>query len=218
MWTVISNSPPIEFNKGRSESDIDITVRSLAGRIWRSKGLVAVGEQFYAVGLRVWEQGQKLYATVVEGNSRGEYVLPKVNEDAGEKDVTKQVRLVFGGTQWFDPTTGVLAIDLRLVNRGETAIWTPIQVIADEIGSQNGDVTVLNSNNGKEGAGAVWDLSGSVTGDQIPAKASMFNAFRLLFRLHGSSPSLRTDRLLNVKARVRARVRPQEPVSERGGP
>jgi len=216
MWTVISNYPPIELNMDKSESDIDITVRSQAGRIWRSKGLVALGEQFYAVGLGVWEQGQKLYATLVEGNSRGEYILPKVNEDAGEKDVTKQVRLVFGGTQWFDPTTGVLAIDLRLVNRGETPIWTPIQVVADEIGSQNGDVTVLNSNNGKEGPGAVWDLSGSVTGDQIPAKASMFNAFRLLFRVHGSSPSLRTDRLLNVKARVRARVRPQEPVSERG--
>jgi hypothetical protein len=63
-------------------------------------------------------------------------------------------------------------------------------------------VTILNADNGFAGPGASWDLSRSVTGNQIPAGAAMFNSVRLLFHIDISEKRISTNRLLSFDAKV----------------
>jgi hypothetical protein len=82
----------------------------------------------------------------------------------------------------------------------------PIKLEAKEITSSTGSVTITNATNGVAGEGAVWDVSHSLTGDQIPAGASS-NPFCLAFHLDRSVPdptSAGTESLLKLRMRVLA--------------
>jgi hypothetical protein len=187
---------------------IDITVRSLVGRIWRSEGLVASADGFYAVGLGVGEKGQELYGVRIDpASGEGEFRTHSV-EEGGSQDVTTRVKMIFGGSQSFDPTTGILGVDLRILNSGDTPLWVPIRVVAQQVDASPCKVTVLNSDNAVTGSGAAWDVSGSVTGDRIPGQTAMFNAVRLQFRVDVSNCSSPPSRLLNLRIRVFARTSP----------
>jgi hypothetical protein len=89
-------------------------------------------------------------------------------------------------------------------NRGDSLISLPIKLEASEVKSRIGSISILNATNGLSGAGAVWDISSSVTGDRIPPRSNS-NPFCLLFHLEISPESLSrpgvTD-LLALKIRV----------------
>ncbi len=208
LWTVLGDEDSGKFPRGGNPPGIDITVRSLVGRIWRSEGLVASVDGFYAVGLGVGEKGQELYGVRIDPSLIEEGFRGQTAEERGSQDVSARVKMIFGGSQSFDPATGILGVDLRILNSGDTPLWVPIRVVAQQVDSSPCKVTVLNSDNAVTGSGAAWDVSGSVTGDRIPGQTAMFNAIRLQFRVDVSNCSSPPSRLLNLRMRVFARTSP----------
>jgi len=69
-----------------------------------------------------------------------------------------------------------------LGNRGNTSLKVPIKLEAAEIRSSIGTIAILSAANGLSGAGAVWDINESLTGDQIPSGANS-HPFCLSFHL-----------------------------------
>jgi len=132
--------------------------------------------------------------------------LPKspAAQCGSDQDVTKQVVLLYGRSQSFDNATGVLSIDLLLGNRGDKPIRPPIRLEVTRVSSGVGRVTILNANNGLTGEGTIWDVSPSVTGDQIPPGANTYNTFRLSFRIELRPGGIPTYSLLNLNVRVLA--------------
>lgn len=126
----------------------------------------------------------------------------KVSDDL---DVTQQSVLLYGGTQHFDIATGTLGVCVILANRGQKPIRVPVKLEAKDVRSPIGTVSILNANNGLTGSGATWDISQSVTGDQIPPRAQ---SHPFCFSFHVEIPvkraSLEGADLLNLKVRVLA--------------
>src|SRR5260370_4268005 len=117
--------------------------------------------------------------------------------------MTKGMVLLYADEQRFDSTTNTLSVDMRLINRGDKPIRTPIELRVTDLSSSLGTVTVANSTNGNGGARAVWDVSHFVTGDRIPARVSS-NTFRLSFHIQVSSARKLLDEedLLSLGVRV----------------
>jgi len=124
----------------------------------------------------------------------------------GIGDVTEHSVILYGGMQEFDGTTSTLTVCLVLRNRDSQPMRAPIKLEAREITSSMGSVTITNATNGVAGDGAVWDISNSLTGDQIPAGASS-NPFCLAFHLERSSAdptSAGPESLLKLRMQVLA--------------
>jgi hypothetical protein len=94
-------------------------------------------------------------------------------------------------------TGGVSQYDLTVKNISTQTIYAPMRIEVASISSASGRVTVANADNGQTGAGAVWDCSTKVGGDNAltPNETSLartlkFNnpnneAFTVNFRVVG---------------------------------
>lgn len=94
-------------------------------------------------------------------------------------------------------TGGVSQYDLTIKNVSSQAIYAPLRLEVASISSANGRVTVANADNGQTGAGAAWDYSTKIGGDNTltPNETSLartlkFNnpnneAFTVNFRITG---------------------------------
>lgn len=206
LWTVVEDSATDGRTPPTDSPAIKVTVRSLSGRIWRSNGLIAIGEEFFAAGLGVDKSGQELYSAWIDRVHGGQNVQEERDNKNALHEVTNQVQLVFGGSQSFDRGTGILELDLRLVNHGDSPVWTPIHLVAEGIGSSGCKVTPWNAGPDGSSTDAMWDLSGNVTGDRIPAHSAMFNAVRMKFRVEMAGCFSPISELLKFKIRVFART------------
>lgn len=184
---------------------VDVNVRSLPGVVFRSSGLVASAGNFVAVVPRVVEENDCLKSFVV---SPAVIAIPAVNP-VGRKRVpaqyvTQQIALLYGGAESFNNMTGTLSIDLELANRGDRPMKIPIKIEVVDVSSAMGSVTILNATNGLKGPGAIWDISRSVTGNQLAPGSATNNSFPLLFHLDTVGRSAPTENLLNLRLRVLA--------------
>ena len=180
-----------------------INVRSMPGVVLRSLGLYATSAGYHVI-VPVVEEGYEALGMIgvsaqVERNSKSSSAI---SSDDREEDVTSEIVLLNGRVQSFDNATGTLTIDLRLANRGDRPIRLPIRIEAREISSNVGTVSVLNSDNNIHGPGATWDVSQSVTGNQLYPGSATYNSFRLTFRVDLRPKSLPSDNFLNLKVRV----------------
>jgi hypothetical protein len=182
-----------EPREHQSEADdpvgaLRLNLQTLTNTIWRSRGLLASRDEFQAVIPAVGGEGQSSLSFV---HLPGDRIVHGISQSPIGQDATDQSLLIYGGFQSFDNVTGTLSLDLRLANRGTRPIQAPIHLVLQQISSSAGEVSVLNAQNNVTGAGAVWDISQSVTGSQIPPGASTYNIFRLSFHLdlaHKVSP------------------------------
>jgi hypothetical protein len=186
---------------------VALQIRTVAGRVWRSsESLLASGNRLHAVFLVLEKDHDELFSVLLR-SSTGEAKTkdPSPSPSSPDVDVTNQVKLLYGGPQSFDNKTGILSLGVRLANRGDTPILTPIRLQVKTVGSKVGKVTILNADNGLDGPGAIWDLSQSVAGDQILPDATTHFTFTLLFHIdledHGSDYGLD---LLDLSAKVLA--------------
>jgi hypothetical protein len=187
---------------------VGVNVRSLPGVVLESGGLLGSGNQFQAVFPIVDREGESLRSAILSSAEKGTRDTDPANgQDPSEQDVTKHIVLLNGRSQSFDNATGMLSVEVRLGNRGDKAIWTPIHLEVESVSSKVGKVTIVNADNGLAGRGAVWDLSSSITGDQIPPGATTYNTITLLFHieLEHSGP-VSTYGLLDLRARVFGRT------------
>src|SRR6185437_13915999 len=178
---------------------VGLNVRAMTGIVWRSSGLIACGNKFCAVSPTMDASGEGLALTVLAPVDDGTDAANSSSVQVPlEKDVTKQIVLLYGRSQSFDKTTGTLSIDLRLANRGATLIRSPIKLEVKRISSGAGRVIILNADNGLTGSGAIWDVSRIVTGNRIPPGAATYNAFRLSFHVDVVEGRVPTSNLLSV--------------------
>ena len=122
------------------------------------------------------------------------------------RDVTGDSILLYGGTQVFDARNAELTACLTLKNAGPHSLTAPVELRAESIASGTGPIAATNASNGVPGAGAVWNISSSITGDRIPPHATS-NPFCLTFHLspdlaghHSAEPKNLLDMVLRVFA------------------
>lgn len=204
LMTVIyepENAPP---QGGSLDATLHLNVRAMTGVVWRASGLIASGNAFYAVSPNVVPGGEGLFWTVLSAPGEGAPIAKQEAPPSGStEDVTKQIVLLYGRAQSFDKITGTLSVDVKLGNRGDTPVHAPIQLQVNQISSRAGKASILNADNGLTGAGAIWNLSGIVVGDQIPPQATTYNTFRLSFHIEVTGP-IPTYNLLDVGIKVLA--------------
>ena len=180
LMTVIPEPREHQSEADVSDGALRVNVQTMTNTIWRSRGLLASRDGFWAVLPTVSDEGQSFLSFIHLPENRS---VRGIAQNSLGQDVTDQSSLVYGGFQSFDNVTGTLSIDLRLANRGSRPIQSPIHLVLQQIRSGAGEVSVLNAQNRVTGTGAVWDISHSVTGTQIPPGAETYNTFRLSFHL-----------------------------------
>lgn len=192
------------FPQRSSPNPIHLNVRNEADAVWRATGLLRVDEGILAVwptdagnGAELWF-GTFSRATSVQKGGASD--VPKMRE------VTEDSIILYGGTQGFDDGTSVLTVCLSLKNAAARSLGVPIQLRAESMASTAGPIASTNASNRVAGAGAIWDISNSITGDRIPSHATS-NPFCLTFRLnadlvarHPAEPKSLLDMTLRVFA------------------
>lgn len=201
LWSAIGK--PTEDKMGMGAT-IGLTVRSDFDTVWRGDGLISAGTNVLAVWPSGSDAGMSLTFTAVKEPPSSNFPRRVSHDQMVHVDATGQAVLVYGGIQEFDSATGVINVCLELGNRGDAPMKTPIEIVAEQLNSSVGSVSVLNSTNGRKGVGAVWDVSQSITGAEIPPFTNS-NAFCLRFQLipHRASRSQTPDDdLLTLKLKV----------------
>ncbi len=203
LMTVIYEPGDVSSQGSSADATVNLNVRAMTGVVWRSSGLIASRNAFYAFSPNVLSGSEGLFLTVLSPASQGGQAANQSGvQDPSDKDVTKQIVLLFGRAQSFNKMTGTLSIELRLGNRGDTPIWIPIRLKVKQISSRVGKVSVLNADNGLTGSGAMWDVSDVVVGDQIPPGATTYNTFRLSFHIELTDGAMPTYNLLDTAVSV----------------
>jgi FlaG/FlaF family flagellin (archaellin) len=204
----LSQSKNTEGRESDGPSDsAALTVYSQLNAVWKVSGLIASSSNVRAVWASGDESGMRLYTRSLGPSGSTERPWSSADgQITGGTDVTRDTAILYGGTQHFDASTETLRVCVRVANRGGKAIRTPIELQAMEIRSGAGSVSILNATNGLTAAGAMWDISSSVTGDRIPpgtTSAPFCLSFRVdISRKDGSPP--RRDDLLALKMRILA--------------
>ena len=206
LWTWITAPNEKHGKEVVPEPSITVTVHNALNSVMnvlRGIGLIAIKGKFLAVWPSGDDNGMYLYSSILDhGDSRAGSAQPP---DFQDLNVTHQTVLLYGGRQHFDIAAGTFEFCAILANRGETPIQVPVKLEAEGIESPTGTVSVLNATNSMTGAGAVWDISQSVTGVQIPPGAQS-NPFCLSF--HIAIPpervSLDAPDILKLKLKVLA--------------
>jgi hypothetical protein len=86
---------------------------------------------------------------------------------AGLQDVTKEFTISYSDARW-DPTTKQVTVNASLKNDSNRSLQTPIKVRVIHIGDVGAQVIIMNADDGRTGAGAVWDFTSAFTGKGIP--------------------------------------------------
>jgi hypothetical protein len=187
-------------------SSTTVHVSDEGNELWRGHGLVMAGEQILAVWSSLGND-MRLRSALIDPlesvTSRGDETDSK---ELLETDVTDRTVILYGGTQHYDNASATLSVCLALGNRGQGAIKTPIRLEATDVGSPLGTVSILDSNNGIDGPGAIWNLSGSVPGGQIPPGGDS-KPFCLLFRVRNCPRHIASegeDDLVTLRLKVLA--------------
>jgi hypothetical protein len=203
-WTEFSHTSSTLNRTNPPEGLIELNVHNDGSTVWRGNGLLSLGDEFLAVWPSENDRGTELQSAGLShaNSSQG----GRSGKPPGIGDVTEHSVILYGGRQDFDVTTSTLTVCLVLRNRASQPMRVPIKLEAKEITSSIGSVTIMNATNGVAGEGAVWDVSHSLTGDQIPSGASS-NPFCLAFHLEPSSAepaSAEPESLLKLRMQVLA--------------
>jgi hypothetical protein len=191
-WVYEPKDPPEGGATGSSSRSITLDIRNLGNQVWRANGLVPARDKLMAIWPTDSVRGMSLDFAILGGGASGSEEVSS-RSGVAETDISDTVLILYGGNeslrgQYYDNATGTLKIYLTLANHGRGSIRAPVKLRVDDVSSRFGAISILNATNGLRGAGAIWDVSNSLTGDQIPA-GSTTNPFCLSFHLQLSSKS-----------------------------
>jgi len=209
LWTLIfqPNSHHGSGHDSGSEALLTLNVANMEDRVWRTNGLVAAGNRVITVWSSAEDKGDRLFSGVlVNANTSPDVDSSPQRKRSNISDLTNQTRLLYGGTQQFDDSTGVLKVCLIVANRGDSPMRAPVRIEATSVSSPLGAVSILSVSNGLTGPGAIWDISDSMTAGELVPEANS-KPFCLFFHLE--IPPERTAKsedanLLTVRMRVLA--------------
>lgn len=204
LWTAVDRTDPLGSDNP-SDSTLQLTVLSELNNVWRGRGLIAIGNSLMAIWPSENKEGQQLNAGLLDPDSTSAVTRTRGDGFQVRRDVSGQT-MMFGGKQHFDPKNGTLEVCFTLANLGMIPLRVPIELETKRIRSPLGQVSILNATNRLPGIGAKWDISSSVTGDEIPPGARS-NPFCVSFGLDLSatkiSPS-ESDELVFMELKVAA--------------
>jgi hypothetical protein len=130
----------------------------------------------------------------------------------GYVDITSQVTLWFKSAR-HDPGSGRMIVDAALVNKSESPISGTVKMRVVELKSPAADIRVVNSDNGRQRVGAIWDLTDVLPKGRLePRKES--RPFSLSFHASGVDAETLDFNLISLKTRVFAK--PKAVVKGRG--
>ena len=188
-----------------SEASITMNVSSQLNNVLRSSGLGAIDGKVQVLWSSGDKDGMRLFFGLLDQQRASAEVQRDERQDF--RDVTSSTRILYAGRQQFDPPTKTLTVCVSVANRSSEPLHVPLALEAREIQSPLGGVFIQNATNGKTGAGAIWDLSDTVTGVEIPPRARS-NPFCLAFRFEIPAGQPKPDEigsLLRLKVGVLSR-------------
>ena len=161
------NSTDIISDTSRPEStrSLGLTVVNYQNTVWgNNRALIASSDgAFHAVWIELGNgEGQLRTATVTVGTSSQSKLVTPTFDEGKTSDITQQVKILYGGDQRYDISSGMLSIRVVLKNRSSQIIRAPIFLKAETLTSEAFRIEVANSNNGLSGLGAIWDLSPAI--------------------------------------------------------
>jgi hypothetical protein len=128
------------------------------------------------------DAGQLRTAAVKIGPSEAKTSISLPAEKRSTRDISRELKLLYGGDEHYDMGTGVLSVRIVLRNKSDKAISAPLLLRVDELTGGLGQVEIENSDNGLSGLGAVWDLSSALRNGVLEAGATT-EAYPLVFRI-----------------------------------
>jgi len=179
-----------------------LRVRTYAGEVWRGRSLTSSGKRLYAVVPVVESGSEKLDVIAFSTEAVSLDAMRASEPGRPDRDVSGQVSLLYG-SQNFDTKTGMLTLGVRLANRSDRNLAGPIRLEVTRIGSGIGKIDILNADNHLSGAGAIWDLSRCLVGDQLPTGATTLTTCTLRFHVEVEPIRLgSTSDLLSLTGRI----------------
>jgi len=104
------------------------------------------------------------------------------------ENLSRECELEYAQTA-YDPTSHTITLSFRIINNSKRVILTPLKLRATWLQSAIGRPLATKTENGVEGSGAVWDLSGLIANGRLePGKSSSIG--KLTFRIAEFRPLL----------------------------
>jgi hypothetical protein len=120
----------------------------------------------------------------------------------GLQDVTSKVTLLYGGNQFYDLKSGILALDVMVKNNSDQPLKGPLKLAVPSLYKDYGFAEIANADNKATGAGAMWDLTVSMP-DGVLAPNATSRPFRLKFRYAANTDTPRySEDILGLSVRV----------------
>ena len=208
LRTVLSTRNEEPGNGGSAPGTASITfgVFSEACSVWRASGLAQTDNGLLAIWSSTSPEGTRLVrARVGEEATPARKQQSRSPDVAKESDVTATTRLLFGygSSQSFDRDGSSLRVCLSLANSGTEPLAFPVKLRVEDMSSDVGAIKILNATNHVQGKGAEWNISESITGNQLAPRTNT-HPICFLFHVEGVAGKRDTSEPLDL---VRLRVK-----------
>ena len=184
LWAIAAEGTVAQNELHASASGF--TLRGETGVVWKTKMAVTSDGLFHPV----WMEGREGEGRIwTAGVSVGEdQIARSVPTLSGLQDVSSQTTFDFANN-YFDSTTGTVSIDIGIINKTTATMALNDRLLMQiiDLRSDFGPIEVEDSDNGKRGIGAIWDLS-TLLPRQPLAPGEVSTRRRILFRI--SRPTL----------------------------
>lgn len=165
------------------ESTLGIRLVDSRNHAWRTLGALAVTSDglFHASWI---ESG--------EGKGVLKTAAIRVSHPAAENEsrsrlinVSSTLVALYGGSQYYDSVENTVTVNLVMKNRGKNVLKPPLVLEVTRMNSGLEKLKIANSDNGRSGPGAMWDLSRTLPKEGLPPGAHT-GPFPLVFDISGT--------------------------------
>jgi hypothetical protein len=190
-----------EKAKALSSQEPAFSVRGGVGYTWRTSMVASSDGLFHPVWIEYGDDGGQIWTAAVSvGDPPAAQLLLST---ADLIDVSPQVTFHFANAH-FDAQSGLLSIDVGVTNRAKASalLRVPLLMQVTDLHSDLGQVEAVNADNGRNGTGAIWDLS-HLLRDGALAPGAASERRQLLFRIANPQPPTgREQDLIIVRAKM----------------
>jgi hypothetical protein len=183
---------------------ININLRNALNAVWRDQdAVVATSDgEFHAVWSDLGNGDGGLRSATIRVTAVDALIAAGVKD---LQDVTTQTTILFGDEQDYDPKTNVFTVNITVRNDTGRPLKLPVKLVVSSVYKDFGFAEIANADNRAPGAGAIWDVSGTISG-AVFAPGATSRPFALKFR-YLAKPDLPrdSDDILGLSVKVYAK-------------
>jgi hypothetical protein len=120
-------------------------------------------------------------------------------------NVSSNLVALYGGAQYYDSRENTVTVDVVLKNRSENVIKPPLVLEVAKMTSGLHKLEIANSDNGRSGQGATWDISRTLPKDGLRPDSST-EPFPLVFQLSRDEAPNGEVEIVSLQLKALARV------------